>query len=194
MTFSVKEHDGFVEVDGVTGEDVREGLLLLQAARTLQRHQIIAARGKLEQAMGLAQLDLVQPASLEQARRMAQVKLTLLASPAYTYDTLAEVRSDRSVGTTRKWVSRQLDKGSIVLVSQDGRVVLPAFQFTQDGTVRPELVPVLTVLMAAGVKSWELWVWLTMSSSLLSGGVPEVMVRTEPDRVLLAAERFAARR
>lgn len=66
----------------------------------------------------------------------------------------------------------------------------PAFQFDETGAVRAELRPILEVLCGAGVGGWQLWVWLTTPTPLLSGEVPERLARTEPARVLRAAQRF----
>lgn len=194
MTYVIEERNGRVEVDGATSDEVREGLDLLAAARTLQYQHSSSARTGLEHVMGLAKLDLIPPASLEQARQLTQLKLELLSTPAFSYESLAEVRSDRRVPTTRTWVSRQRKKQAIVVVAVDGKVVIPAFQFTAEGDLRRELEPILGTLLSAGVDSWDLWVWLTRSTPLLSGGVPHELARDQGQRVLRAAQRFAARR
>jgi hypothetical protein len=48
------------------------------------------------------------------------------------------------------------------------------------------------MLIDAGVQSWALWTWLTSPTSLLSGEIPEQLVRSTPQRVLRAARRLAA--
>ena len=74
-----------------------------------------------------------------------------------------------------------------------GARIIPAFQFDAAAAEpRPELEPVLQTLIDAGVQSWALWTWLTASTPLLSGEVPEQLVRSNPQRVLRAAQRFAA--
>jgi len=65
------------------------------------------------------------------------------------------------------------------------------FQLDQLGQSRPELQPMLDVLLTNGIDGWPLWTWLTSPTSLLSGQTPESVPRRAPHRAMTAATRFA---
>jgi hypothetical protein len=77
-------------------------------------------------------------------------------------------------------------------INDKGRTLIPAFQLDERGDPRTELQPILSALHDGGVQGWALWTWLTKPTSFLSGGVPEKVARTDPARVVRAAQRFAA--
>ena len=182
--------DHTVTVEGATDTDVQTALALLDAMRTLQADTVSVSRSALLHAIGHAGIDLVPPAALEQARKLAQLRNRLMSTPAYSYETLAEVRHEPSIASLRTWVSRRRQAHQLFTVSDPPRVVLPAFQFDEAGQLRPELAPLLSVLMSAAVDGWSLWAWLTTPSSLLSGEVPERVAVVDPARALRAAQRF----
>lgn len=192
--YEVTKHAGGVQIDGLTIQEAREALALLTAARELQSERGASVAAGLLRAVSEAGLELTPPASVEQARRMADLRQALLATPAYSYETLGEVRGDTRASTTRTWVSRMRDRGRLFTVRSDGRTAIPAFQLTERGEPRAELADVLRKLLKAGVDGWPLWIWLTSPTPLLSGEVPAETVASDPERVQKAAARFAARR
>lgn len=193
-TISDKSGGHGVEIDGLSRGDAEEALLLLQAARRLQySYGMSAARGLLR-TVSEANIDLTPPASVEHARRLADVRQALLATPVHNYKTLAEVRGDSSTSTTRTWVGRARDRGLLFTVKLDGRTIIPAFQLSDEGTPRSQYAPVLAPLLDAQIDGWTLWTWLTSSTPLLSGAVPVELIDDAPQRVQHAAKRFAASR
>jgi hypothetical protein len=107
-------------------------------------------------------------ASSAQAQRLAEHRARLFASGA-----LVTERGGARAGPAPRPASQAL------FTVRDGEQTLaPAFQFTSDGSSRPELRPLIATLMADGIDGWQLWTWLTSPSSLLSGGVPHEVVRT----------------
>ncbi|WP_162234075.1 hypothetical protein [Mycolicibacterium goodii] len=132
------------------------------------------------------------PATLAQTQRLATHRDALLATPVLTYETLKELRGDVRESSTRTWVSRRREAGDLFTVSHNGRTLIPAFQLDEAGEPRAELGPVIHTLLSGGIQGWALWTWLTSATSLLSGEAPERLVRTAPQRVLRAAQRFAA--
>lgn len=134
------------------------------------------------------------PVSLVQLARRARVRQALLASPWHTYETLAEVRG-ASVDATRFAVHKAASTHRLLVVANDERRLVPAFQLTEAGEVRAELVAVLEPLLAAGADPWHVWGWLTQPAGLLGGLVPE-QAAADPehaDVVLHAAVRLAER-
>jgi len=134
------------------------------------------------------------PVALVQLRRQARVRAALLASPTHTYATLARVRGV-SENAARFAVHKAAERGALLVVPHDGGVVVPAFQLTAEGELRPELAPVLEPLLAAAMDPWQVWAWLTQPAGLLGGRVPEQAVRDEAEAPIVrhAAVRLAER-
>lgn len=183
---------GSVEVigAGVTADDVTEAMRLL----TIWRN----AQGKAE--AGFAQSvvtvlmegagPILSPARSAAAERLAQHRVELLGTPTYTHETLAEVRGAKEAAV-RAWVARHRGGGDVVVVKQDGRTILPAFQFTDDGELRPEVARVNRILAEdAEMTGWEKWTWWWARTGLLSGQSPIDVIGVAPARVETAARRF----
>lgn len=134
------------------------------------------------------------PLPLLQLARRARVHAELLAEPCFVYATLAEVRG-ASVEATRFAVHKEAADRRLLVVSESGRTLVPAFQLTDEGVVRPELERTLAPLLAAEMDPWRAWAWLTRPAALLGGAVPEQAVRDpeEADVVVRAAVHLAAR-
>jgi hypothetical protein len=86
--------------------------------------------------------------------------------------------------------SQRLDWALIAVAAEDRSIVVPAFQVTAAGDPRPELLPLLDALFAAGLDGWTCWAWLTTANDELAGAVPEQVAATDPARALQAATRF----
>ncbi len=134
------------------------------------------------------------PVALVRLRRLADLRDRLLASPCFTYDTLAAVR-DASTEATRLEVVRAAAARRLLVVSAGERRLVPAFQLGEDGEPRPDLVPLVEPLLAAGMDPWRVWGWLTQPVALLGGLVPE-RAAADPQQADLArraADRLAQR-
>ena len=137
------------------------------------------------------------PVSLVQLARRARVREQLLDSPSYDYAGLAEVRGT-SAEATRFAVHKAAAARQLLVVPLGDScgepvTIIPAFQLGEDGQVRPELLPVLEPLLAAGMDAWAVWGWLTQPAALLGGLVPEQAAADpeEADVVRHAAVRLA---
>lgn len=134
------------------------------------------------------------PLGLVQLRRAAETRAALLASPWSSYDGLA-ARQGVSVNAARFAAHRAAQRHALLLVQHEGATLIPDFQLTPDGEVRPELRAVLEPLLAAGVDPWRVWAWLTRPAGLLAGAVPHEAA-ADPDEsasVRHAAVRLAER-
>lgn len=134
------------------------------------------------------------PVQLVQLARQARVREELLASPWFGYETLAELRGT-SVDATRFAVHKAGGEHRLLVVAADERTLVPGFQLTARGELRPELGPVLEPLLAARMDPWKAWAWLTQPAGLLGGLVPE-RAAADPetgDLVHHAAVRLAER-
>lgn len=137
------------------------------------------------------EVSLIPPATLIQAQRLAAHRNALLATPVFTHETLSELRGNARPSSTRTWLTRRRDEHALFTVNVKGTTVIPAFQLDENGEPRPELQPIVSALQEGGIEGWSLWTWLTKPTSFLSGGVPEEVARTNPERALRAAQRFA---
>jgi hypothetical protein len=189
--YDIAERSGHVEVRGVSGDEVLEALRLLETVRDLQAVQVSDNRDDLVRALMTNNISLTPPASVAQAQRLAAHRDALLATPVLTYDTLQLLRGDPKESSTRTWFARRRADRAVFAVTHHGRTIIPAFQLDQLGQPRPELQPMLDVLLASGIDGWPLWTWLTSPTSLLSGQTPESVARRAPQRALTAAARFA---
>ncbi|GAA4707895.1 hypothetical protein [Nocardioides conyzicola] len=134
------------------------------------------------------------PVALVLIARQARLRATLLETPWFTYETLAEVRGT-SVDATRYAVHKADQTHRLLILPVEGRTVVPAFQLTDEGEVRPDVAPLLEPLLAAGMDPWRAWAWLTQPAALTFGRAPAEAV-TDPeltDLVLHAAVRLAER-
>ena len=132
------------------------------------------------------------PVGLVVLRRQARLREELLASPSYSYESLAQVRGT-SIDATRYAVHKAAQQHRLLVVPVEDRVVVPAFQMTAAGEPRPDLAPVLEPLLAAGMDPWRAWAWLTQPAALTLGHAPERAV-TDPaltDLVVRAAHALA---
>ena len=134
------------------------------------------------------------PVSLVQVARQARLRSELLETPSYDYETLAGLRGS-SVDAARFMIHKTSSLNRLLVVSDHGRVLVPAFQLTPEGEPRPDLLPVLQPLLAAGMDPWKAWIWLTQPAALLGGLVPE-RAAADPETaeiVAHAAVRLAER-
>lgn len=132
------------------------------------------------------------PVALLVLARQARLREELLGTPSFTYETLAGLRG-ATVEATRFAVHKAAATHRLLVVPAGERSLVPAFQLTADGEVRPDLAPVLEPLLAARMDPWRLWVWLTQPAALLGGLVPERAVADDEtaDLVRHAAVRLA---
>lgn len=116
----------------------------------------------------------------------------LLATPTLTLADLARVRGQQE-SSARAWFYRQKARGALFSVTYSGTTLIPAFQLSRDGNVRPELQGLITPLQAAEFDSWTIWHWLTSPTGWLSGETPEQVSVDDPERARVAADRQSAR-
>lgn len=125
------------------------------------------------------------PVGLVQIAREARLRTALMATATHDYASLAAVRGVPE-DTARFQVHKAASQHRLLVISNHGRVLVPAFQLTADGEVRPELEPLLRPLLAAGMDPWKAWIWLTQPAGLLGGAVPEQSA-ADPEESALAA-------
>ena len=149
-------------------------------------------RSELLKAMMLHGIDPVPSASVTQAQRLARQRERLLASGAYSMKALAALRGDDKLGTTRTWVARKRTNQQMITVNYDGEVFAPVFQFTEEGELQACVGEVLKVLEPVELGTWATWSWFESASTWLGGQSPVLLVQTDLQRVLRAAQRFVS--
>jgi hypothetical protein len=214
--YEVERHRDHLEIRGLTGSQLDETFEQLNLIRDLQAHDAVSSddltatlsqlveligtlqaertaevRDELTQVLMSREVGLIPPATLIQAQRLAAHRNALLATPVFTHETLSQLRGNARPSSTRTWLTRRRDESALFTVNVKGTTVIPAFQFDENGEPRPELQPIVSALQEGGIEGWSLWTWLTKPTSFLSGGVPEDVARTNPERALRAAQRFA---
>jgi hypothetical protein len=214
--YEVERHRDHLEIRGLTGSELDETFKQLSLIRDLQAHDVVSSddltatlsqlvelvgalqaertaevRDELLQVLTSREVSLIPPATLIQAQRLAAHRDALLATPVYTHETLSELLGNANRSSTRTWLTRRRDEHALFTVNVKGTTVIPAFQLDESGEPRPELQPIVSALHEGGIEGWSLWTWLTKPTSFLSGGVPEEVARTNPERALRAAQRFA---
>jgi hypothetical protein len=134
------------------------------------------------------------PVPLLLIARQARVREELLAGSWLTYEALAE-RRGATVNATRFAVHKAQEAHRLLVVSAETGAIVPDFQLTDAGELRPDLEPVLLPLLAAGMDPWRAWAWLTQPAGLLGGLVPERQAAdpAEAEVVRHAALRLAER-
>jgi hypothetical protein len=140
---------------------------------------------------GLDELDPVPHATIEQAKRRAQLRTNLLASGAYTLAALVDGRG-QTMAAVRQWVHRARQRGQIFTVKHDGETLVPAFLLDHDLNPRPEYTGAITALTAVGSKEWALWAWFASPTGWLDGRVPAEHALVDPDDVTRAAQDDAS--
>lgn len=190
----IMEALGQVAVD----EDVDEGEVrrfvhrLVQGA-ALQERRSPQARSDLARTLGpsLAEIDPVPYATVEQARRLAALRTSLLRAGAYSTTAVAEAKAI-TPNNARQWVSRHRRASRLFTVTHEGVTLVPAFLLDEHLEPRPGAQPVIEALRAAGEDGWALWAWFATPSSWLGGRAPADLLITEPETVAEAARQRAA--
>ncbi len=174
-------------------EDVRTMVARLVEAGLLQEQKAPEARRRLAQALGpsLADLDPVPRATVEQARRLAGLKASLLRQGAFTTASLAEARGI-TTNNARQWISRLRRADRLFTVAHEGESLVPAFLLDGALEPRPEATAAIESLRGAGEDGWALWAWFASPSPWLGGQVPAEAMTETPDAVAEAARSRAA--
>lgn len=134
------------------------------------------------------------PLELLQIARQARLREELLASPWFDYERLGAVRGT-TTEATRFAVHKAASNNLLLVVPVEERSIVPGFQLTAEGVLRPELAEVLESLLSARMDPWRAWGWLTQPAALLGGLVPE-QAAADPEHAQLvrhAAARLAER-
>ena len=139
----------------------------------------------------MIEFDPVPKGALEQARRQAALRSSLLAKGAYTIRALAEGRR-ASVPATRQFVHRAKSWHELFTVPHDGEALIPSFLFDEGLQLKVAFASAIDWLTSVGEDGWALWTWFSTPSEWLGGSVPAEVVESDPDRVTLAARRRAS--
>lgn len=186
------EIDAAAPQSPIAGEQLDRLQRLLAAVAEVQAGEAQNQRGALLKAMMAAGVDPVPAETVAQARRLARQRDRLLATGAYTTLALQALRDDNAASATRTWLARRRAADELFTVTHDGSTLVPAFQLDREGRPRPELAPALRALAPAQLGGWAIWTWFTAGSAWLGGTAPVGLLDTDPERVAVAAERFAA--
>jgi hypothetical protein len=80
----------------------------------------------------------------------------------------------------------------LAVISHGGQILIPLFQFGEDGRVHPAVAPVLSVLAEAEATGWKMATWLFTPRTELEGHAPLAWLKAgRPVDTVLAAARNA---
>ncbi len=140
----------------------------------------------------LPRIHVPPPATLEQARRQAVVRLRLLRDVgAYSADHVAELAGSRAANRSAL-ASRWRRERRIFAVPYDNRELYLGFQFDDAGRPLPAVAPVLAVLTSW--PPWDVALWFFSDNPWLERRRPADLLVDQAQRVTRAAEADAAAR
>ncbi len=177
----------------VSEADVRSMVYRVLQAALLQERRAPAARRELARVLGpsLGELDPVPYATVEQARRLAALRSTLLHTGAWSTAAIADGRGT-TTNNARQWVSRHRKAHRIFTVAHEGETLVPAFLLDEELEPRPEAQEPIRLLHDAGEDGWALWAWFATPSAWVGGRNPGDLLASEPDLVAESARQRAA--
>jgi hypothetical protein len=177
---------------GMSEGQVRNLLSRLVQAGLLQQRKAHHARQALARALGpsLADLDPVPRATVEQARRLAGLRASLLRHGALSTAAIAKARR-MAPNNARQWLSRHRRAHRLFTVSHEGETLVPAFLLDEEFEPKEGAVEALKELRRAGEDGWALWAWFATPSAWLGGRVPADVLNSDPELVAKSARRRA---
>lgn len=180
------------EVD-VSESHIRNLLYRLVQAGLLQERRAPEARQELARALGpsLADLDPVPHATVEQARRLAALRASLLRGGAYSTAAIAKARG-MTPNNARQWISRHRKAHRLFTVTHEGETLVPSFLLDEELEPKPEAHDPVKALREVGEDGWALWAWFATPSVWLGGRVPAEMLVADPELVAESARQRAA--
>lgn len=177
----------------VSEADVRSMVYRMVHAAALQVRRAPGARTELARVLGpsLGELDPVPYATVEQARRLATLRASLLRGGAWSSAAIAEARGT-TMSNARQWVSRHRKAYRIFTVTYEGETLVPGFLLDDELEPRPGAQEPIRVLREAGEDGWALWAWFATPSAWVGARVPAELMASEPELVAEAALQRAA--
>ncbi len=177
----------------VSEAEVRNTLYRVFQAGVLQGRRAGTARRELARVLGpsLEELDPVPYATVEQARRLAALRASLLHDGAWSMTAIADARGI-TTSNARQWVSRHRRSHRIFTVTNEGESLVPAFLVDEELEPRPAVREPIRLLCEAGDDGWALWAWFATPSAWVGGRTPTELLASEPDLVAEAARQRAA--
>jgi hypothetical protein len=194
--FALLMVEAFRDVAGeseMSETEVRNLIYRVLQSGLLQERRASSARGDLARALGpsLADVDPVPYATVEQARRLAALRATLLRGGALSTAAIANARGI-TANNARQWVSRNRKAHRIFTVTHDGETLVPAFLLDDEFEPRSEAQEPIRLLREAGEDGWALWAWFATPSAWVGGRVPAELLATAPELVAESARQRAA--
>jgi hypothetical protein len=177
----------------VSEADVRSMIFRMFQAAVLQARRAPGARLQLAKVLGpsFGDLEPVAYATVEQVRRLAALRASLLREGALSTAAIAAARGT-TTSNARQWVSRHRKAYRIFTVTHEGETLVPAFLLDEELEPCPVAQEPIRVLREAGEDGWAMWAWFAAPSAWVGGRVPAELLASEPELVAQAARQRAA--
>ncbi|MCA1844696.1 MAG: hypothetical protein LC792_16190 [Actinobacteria bacterium] len=173
--------------------DVRRLVYRVLQAGLLQERIAPRARRDLAKALGpsFADLDPVPYATVEQARRLAALRASLLRQGALSTSAIAGARGI-TPNNARQWVSRNRKAHRIFTVAHEGETLVPAFLLDHELEPWRAAQEPIRLLRQAGEDGWALWAWFAAPSAWVGGRIPAELLKTDPELLAESARQRSA--
>ncbi|MEP7115203.1 MAG: hypothetical protein ABI862_18215 [Ilumatobacteraceae bacterium] len=170
--------------------EVRNLIYRVLQAGLLQERRAPSARLDLAKTLGpsLADVDPIPYATVQQARRLAGLRASLLRQGAWSTAAIADARGI-TPNNARQWISRNRKAHRIFTVTHEGETLVPAFLLDDWLEPRPEAQEPIRLLREAGEDGWALWAWFATPSPWVGGRVPAELLTTAPALVAQSARQ-----
>jgi hypothetical protein len=189
----VRALDEVADEAAVSEADVRRMVYRMVQAALLQGRRAPGARLELAKVLGpsLGDLDPLPYATVEQARRLAALRTSLLREGAWSTAAIAQARGT-TTNNARQWVSRHRKAHRIFTVTHEGETLIPGFLLDEELEPRPAAQEPIRFLHEAGEDGWALWAWFANPSAWVGGRIPAVLLASDAELVAQAARQRAA--
>jgi hypothetical protein len=134
-------------------------------------------------------LEIPSEAMMILARRNAKRRAEVLQEfGALTGEQVAQERS--RAANRHALAARWRKEGKLFGVPYRGQILYPAFQFDDDGGLRPALSDVLAALPRDRMSDWEVAHWWTAANGWLDGRRPVDLLETDTEAIVHAAHEL----
>ena len=189
---SVSSRPVLVVASVTPNEEVERTLLQLRVTvilkYVLRRREYFEQMSRMVEAM-MPLTPVPLPVEVQQARRNAEMRVKILhefgALTSAQVGEWAGSKSPNRAALAHKWKSER----RIFSVPHQGTNYFPGFQFDAEGQPIPVIADVIRILRE--LSPWELVGWFTRNDGYLGGRRAVELLKSDPERVIFAAEREA---
>lgn len=111
-----------------------------------------------------------------------------------THDSVTVPMVAKAHGTSeeaaRQWLYRHRNAGRLVSVDHGRLVLVPSFQLDADTQPRPDVAPLVTRMVEAGMSGWSVWTWWVTDNGWLERAPIDALDAGDETGVAEAVDRL----